>query len=277
MKDKGEHEMEKRVAGKLCAKMVVAGCLVVGAGNAFAGPPLVTDDAGIVDVGHLEVELNGSYAHDSEREDGVRVKSDLFDGEIKLTTGLLKNVGVSLALPYAFSARSYEDGGLTSSTEGVGDALFELKYVFFERNDLALTLKPTLYLPTGRRSMSEGHWQPGVTLIATKEFADGAYALHGNLGYEHHFYRTSDKAENRSDLWSASVAGEAELIPKLTGMLDFGVSRNSDTSTSTPLVYGLAGFRYEVNEYLDLDLGVKVGLTRPEDDVAALYGIVLKF
>lgn len=267
----------RELFNKACVMTAVAGCVALGAENSFAGPPLVTDDAGIVDAGHLEVELNGSYAHDSEREEGVRVKSDLFDGEIKLTTGLLKNMGVSLALPYTFSERGYEDGELASSTEGVGDALFELKYVFFEQNNLALTLKPTLYLPTGRRSMSEGHWQPGVTLIATKEFADGAYALHGNFGYEHHFYRTSDKAENRSDLWNASVAGEAELVPKLTGMLDFGVSRNSDTSTSTPLVYGLAGFRYEVNQYLDLDLGVKVGLTRPEDDVAALYGIVLKF
>jgi hypothetical protein len=257
--------------------MAVAGCVALGAEDSFAGPPLVTDDAGIVDVGHLEVELNGSYAHDSEREAGVRLKSDLFDGELKVITGVLKNVGVSLALPYTFSERVHEDGDLAGSTEGMGDSLFELKYVFFEQDDLALTLKPTLYIPTGRHSMSEGHWQPGVTLIATKEFADGTYALHGNLGYEHHFYRTEDKAGSRSDLWSASVAGEAEVAKKLTTMLDFGVARSGDNSTSTPAVYGLAGFRYEVNSYLDVDCGVKVGLTKPEDDVAALYGIVLKF
>jgi hypothetical protein len=258
----------------------VAGCVALGARDSFAGPPLVTDDAGTVDVGHLEVELNGSYTHDSEREAGVRVKSDLFDGEIKLTTGLLKDVGVSLVLPYTFSERGYEGGDLTGSTEGVGDMLFELKYLFFQRDDLALTLKPTVLIPTGRYSvgLSEGRWQPGVALIATQEFDDGKYALHGNLGYEHHTYRTGEaRAENRSDLWSASVAGEAEVAKNLTAMLDFGVARSSDTSTSTPAVYGLAGFRYEVNRYLDVDCGVKLGLTKPEDDVAALYGIVLKF
>lgn len=268
------------VFGKLCVTMVVAGCVTLGGQDSFAGPPLVTDDAGIVDVGHLEVELNGSYAHDSERDAGTRVKSEVFDGEIKLSTGVLKDVGVSLALPYSFSQRERVDGELTDATEGIGDMLFELKYVFFEEDSAALTLKPTVLIPTGRygAGLSEGRWQPGVALIATREFREGRYALHANLGYERHTYRTGEaRAENRSDLWSASLAGEAGVVDGLTAMLDFGVARSSDTSTSTPAVYALAGARYELNQHLDLDCGVKVGLTRPEDDVAALYGIVLKF
>lgn len=270
----------REVFKKVCVVSAVAGSVALGAEHSFAGPPLVTDDAGIVDMGHLEVELNGSYAHDSEPEEGARVKSDLFDGELKLTTGVLKNVGVSLALPYTFSERVHEDGDLAGSTEGLGDLLFELKYVFLEQDGLALTLKPTVLIPTGRYSagLSEGRWQPGVALIATQEFQDGTYALHANLGYERHTYRTGDaRAENRRDLWSASLAGEAGVMDGLTAMLDFGLARSSDTSTSTPAAYALAGARYELNNYVDLDCGVKVGLTRPEDDVAALYGIVLKF
>jgi len=262
-----------------CGALAVAGMLTT-AGPALAGPPLVTDDAGIVESGHLEVELNSSFAYDYERVAGERVRHTVTDGEMKLTTGILKNLGVSLATPYTFDERERVNGALTSAGNGFGDMLFELKYVFFEHDGLALTLKPTILIPTGRYSagFSEGRWQPGVALIATREFNDGKYALHANLGYEHHDYRTDTaKAENRGDLWSASVAGEAEVIPNLTAMLDFGVSRNSDTTTSTPLVYGLAGFRYEVNKYLDVDFGVKVGLSRPEDDVAALYGVVLKF
>lgn len=270
----------REVFKTVCVMSAMVGTVALGAESSFAGPPLVTDDAGIVDVGHLEVELNGSYAHDSEREAGTREQSDVFDGEVKLSTGVLKNVGVSLAMPYTFSERVHEDDDLAGSTEGVGDMLFELKYVFFERDGLALTLKPTVLIPTGRYSagLSEGRWQFGGTLIASKEFGDGNYALHANLGYEHHDYRTSDaRGENRSDLWSASVAGEAKVLNKLTAMLDFGLARASDTSTSTPAAYALAGARYELTEQIDLDCGVKVGLSKPEDDVAALYGIVLKF
>lgn len=272
--------MERNVLGKLCAMMAVAGSVALGGQNSFAGPPLLTDDAGIVDVGHLEVELNGSYAYDSDRLSGERVRGELFDGEVKLSTGVLKNVGVSLALPYTFSQRERIDGELTESSEGFGDMLFELKYVFFEQDGLALTLKPTVLIPTGRygAGLSEGRWQPGVALIASQEFMDGKYALHANLGYEHHDYRTSEaRAENRSDLWSASLAGEAKVLNKLTAMLDFGLARAGDTSTSTPAAYALTGARYELTEHIDLDCGVKVGLTKPEDDVAALYGIVLKF
>jgi len=269
----------KKMIRQGCGVLAAVGMLMA-AGQAIAGPPLVTDDAGIVDAGHLEVELNGSYAYDKERVAGDRVRHTLSDGEMKLTTGVLKNVGVSLAIPYTFSDRERVNGELTGSADGLGDMLFELKYVFFEQDGLALTLKPTVLIPTGKYSagFSEGRWQPGVALIATKEFNDGAYALHANLGYEHHDYRTEDaKAENRSDLWSASVAGEAKVTENLTAMLDFGVARSSDASTGTPAVYALAGARYEVNKHLDIDCGVKAGLTKPEDDVAALYGIVLKF
>lgn len=259
---------------------LAAAVLLMAAGPVLAGPPLVTDDTGLVDVGHLEVEINSSYAHDSERVNGARVRSETSDAEVKLSTGILKNLGVSLAMPYIFTARERTDGELTGATDGFGDMLLELKYVFFEQEGFSLMLKPTVQIPTGKYSagLSEGRWQPGVALVATREFADGKYALHSNVGYEHHFYRTEDaKAENRSDLWSVSVAGEAEVVTNLTAMLDFGVSRSVDASTSTPAVYGLVGFRYEVNTYLDVDCGVKVGLTKPEDDVAALYGVVLKF
>ncbi|NVN91996.1 MAG: transporter [Desulfuromonadales bacterium] len=267
----------KRSWGVLVMMGMVA---AVGVGQAFAGPPLATDDAGIVDVGHLEVELNSSYVHDRERVAGDNIRHSVTDGEVKLTTGLLKNADIFLTVPYTFSDRERVNGDLTGSSNGFGDMLLELKYVFFEKDGLALTLKPTMLIPTGKYSagLSEGRWQFGGALIASKEFEDGKYTLHANLGYEHHDYRTEEsRVENRGDLWSASLAGEAKVMKNLTAVLDFGVARSTDASTSTPAAYALVGARYELNEHLDLDCGVKIGLTEPEDDVAALYGIVLKF
>jgi hypothetical protein len=254
--------------------------VALGNGQAYAGPPLETDDAGIVDVGHLEVELHGSYVHDSERVAGEKVRHTVSNGEIKLSTAVLKNLGISLAVPYTFSDRERVNGSLTGSAEGFGDMLFELKYLFFEKDGLALTLKPTLLIPTGKYSagFSEGRWQPGIALIASKEYEDGKYALHANVGYEHHDYRTEDaRSKNRGDLWSASLAGEAMVMKNLTAVLDFGIARSADVSTSAPAAHALVGARYGLNEHLDLDCGVKFGLTKPEDDVAALYGMVLKF
>ena len=39
----------------------------------------------------------------------------------------------------------------------------------------------------------------------------------------------------------------------------------------------LTGARYEFDEHLDINAGIKLGLIEPEDDVSILYGLVLKF
>lgn len=247
---------------------------------AFAGPPLATDDAGTVDVGKVEIELNGSYAYDKEKAGGVTTKSSVTDGEVKLTTGLYKNLGISLAVPYTFSERVKEDGQLVGNTDGFGDMTVELKYAFAEWAGINFAIKPILILPTGKYSagLSEGRWQLGGALIASKEFEDGKYALHANLGYEYHDYRSDEaRATTRKNLWSGSIAGEAEVAKGLFAVADFGIATTSDKSTSDLSAYALTGARYEINDHLDVNAGIKFGLTKPEDDLALLYGVVLKF
>lgn len=250
------------------------------AGTALAGPPLITDDTGTVDVGNVEIELNGSSPYDKEITAGVTTKNNVLDAEMKVATGLYKNLGISLAIPYTVSARVMEDDQLIGTSEGFGDMTLEIKYAFAELAGVSFAVKPSIIMPTGKYSagLSEGRWQFGTTLIATKEFDDGKYALHANLGYEHHDYRTGKIREStRSDLWSGSLAGEAEVAKGLVVVADLGLATNTDnTSTELP-VYILTGARYGINEHLDVNAGVKFGLTKPEDDITALYGLVLKF
>lgn len=156
----------------------------------------------------------------------------------------------------------------------------ELKYAFAELAGISFAVKPSIIMPTGKYSagLSEGRWQFGTTLIATKELEDGKYALHANQGYEHHDYRTEEvKKSTRSDLWSGSIAGEAEVAKGLIVVVDLDLATNTDKASNEFPVYILAGARYEINDHLDINFGFKLGLTKPEDDLAALYGIVLKF
>ena len=247
-------------------------------GFALAGPPLVTDDAGTVETGKVEIELNGSYAFENEDNHGAKIDRDTADTEVKITTGIYKNLGISLIIPYTLNNRERVDGALTGTSEGFGDMRVELKYAFAELAGINLAIKPAVIMPTGKYSagLSEGRWQPGVTLIATKEFDEGTYALHTNLGYEHHDYRV-DADLQRSDLFSGSIAGEMKVLKGLTIVADFGLATNPDKASNELPVYALTGARYEINEHLDINAGIKLGLTKPEDDVAILYGLVLKF
>ncbi|MBT1072626.1 transporter [Pelotalea chapellei] len=259
---------------------ITLACLTMTAFPAFAGPPLATDDAGTVDVGKVEVELNGAYTADRERTHGITTKCNTSDAEMKVTTGFYKNLGISVAIPYTISDRIREDNRLVGKTDGFGDMTVEVKYAFLELAGTTFAIKPVIIIPTGKYSagLSEGRWQLGGTLIATKEFNEGKYALHANLGYEHHSYRTEAiRATTRGDFWSGSIAGEMEVAKGMFAVADFGLATTADKSISEPCAYALTGARYQLNDHLDVNAGIKFGLTRPEADVTALYGVVLKF
>jgi len=240
------------------------------------GPPLITDDAGTVDVGKMEIELNGAYTDDKEAQHGITAKTSSTDTEMKISTGLYQGAGISMAVPYTINAREKSDGVLVDNTAGFGDLAVEIKYAFAEVAGFNLSIKPGLTLPTGKTGLSDNHLQYTVALIASREFAGGTYVLHANLGYEYHSYVSADVA-GRRNLCSGSVAGEMRLVKGLTGVLDFGLATNPDEESNTPPAYALAGARYEINEHLDVNTGVKLGLNRPEDDLSILYGLVLKF
>lgn len=250
------------------------------AGSALAGPPLATDDTGTVEVGKLEIELNGTYSDDSETAFGVTTRCNRSDAELKVATGLYNNLGISVALPYNINERIREDDRLTGRSDGLGDMTIELKYTIAEMAGISFAIKPAVIIPTGKYSagLSEGRWQFGGTLIATREFEEGKYALHTNLGYQHHNYRTAElRQSTRSDIWSGSLAGEMEVAKRLFAVADFGLATTADRSTRQLSTCALIGARYEINDHLNLNAGVKFGLTRPEDDLTALYGIVLKY
>lgn len=249
-------------------------------GSALAGPPLITDDAGTVEVGRTEVELNGSYTYNKINDFGVTTKCSSADSEVKITTGLYRGLGISLAVPYTINGRVKEGDQMVSKTSGFGDMSIEMKYAFGKMADISFAVKPIVIIPTGSASegLSEGRWQFGATLIATKEFADGRYALHANTGYERHRYNNREvEASTRSDLWSGSIAGEAEMVKGLFFVADFGLATTATKSTSELSGCVMTGARYEVNDYLDIDAGIKVGLTESEDDFSILYGLVFKF
>jgi hypothetical protein len=58
---------------------------------------------------------------------------------------------------------------------------------------------------------------------------------------------------------------------------NLGVERNTDKSSGVPPAFILGGFIFPVNANLDLDIGVKGGLTRSENDYSLLAGMTMRF
>ena len=255
--------MGKILAGAALAVLTVFSMATVS--RAF--PPLITDDAGTVGKNGVEIELNYQYDHEKNgdiREDGHEI-------ETVFTYGVLDNLDLSLALPVLFTRTDEE--GFRDREEGIGDMSFDVKWRFYECNGFLMALKPGITIPTGDEDVGLGTGRVGASafFIATQEWEP--WAFHFNLGY----IRNENKVDERVDLYHVSLAAEWEAAKWVKVVADIGAEANTDRTSDTPAAYILGGLVFPVTEWLDLDVGVKGGLTRPEADYSLLAGMVFHF
>lgn len=267
--------MNKRI-NTILAFMALSSVL---ASTAYAGL-LVTDGAGSVEAKQVEVELNGSYAYDKDGDGSDATRTYSTDGDITVTAGIVKGLDIAIGLPYTFNTREKISEEPTEKSDGFNDVSVDLKYQFLEMEGLKLAIKPGVILPTGKESegLSDGKFGFTAALLATKEFAEGKYLLHANTGYERHNYEDADvKDTTRQDIFTFSIAAEAEVADGLVLALDMGLATSDDKESDIPPAYTLVGAKYEITEMLEGYAGVKFGITSPEDDVTALFGAVFTF
>ncbi len=93
------------------------------------------------------------------------------------------------------------------------------------------------------------------------------------LGY----IRNENKIDERSDLWQASLATTYEMVKDLKLCADIGAITNKDKTSEVERSYLLVGLMYSVKDNVDISLGVKFGLNKPEKDWALLPGVTYRF
>ena len=59
--------------------------------------------------------------------------------------------------------------------------------------------------------------------------------------------------------------------------MDIGASTNPDKASSEVPAYALGGVIYSLNKNIDLSLGLKFGITKPEPDFSGIAGVTIKF
>lgn len=233
----------------------------------YAAHPLITDDTGTQGKRNFQLELNSEFAHEDEDD----ATEDAFEFASVLSYGLTDSVDVVLGIPYQF-IRLKKDGQ-KNTDNGLSDISLELKWRFYEKDGLSFALKPGVTLPTGDddKGLGAGKATYSTFFITTKEIAP--WAFHLNLGY----IRNENKADERKNLWHASIASEYGLTEKLTLVGNIGSERNADRNVNTNPAFVLGGLIYSISENLDIDFGVKGGLNKPEADYSVLAGLAWRF
>ena len=242
------------------------------ASPSWAAHPLITDDTGTQGKGKFQLELNGQCDWDDEDVSGVSVEYEGGEAAVTLSYGIVENVDLVFGLPYVWG-REKENGSVVYKENGIGDASFEVKWRLLENDGFSLALKPAISFPTGDEDKGLGTGNIGgqVFLIASQEV--GPFAFHANLGY----VRNENDADERKDIWHASLAGTWEVVKDLQLVANIGIERNPDSDADDDPVFLIGGIIYSINENFDVDCGVKVGLTDAEADISVLAGVALRF
>lgn len=242
-------------------------------GVAFAGHPLVTDDAGTAGKGRGHVEIGVSYVHDRDKADELTTfKTEGGESAIGITVGFLDTLDAVVSAPYVWFAIDENDHRVARA-DGLSDINFDLKWRFFEKKGWALALKPGIRLPSGDEDKGLGKGRAGYRMffIATKELDPAAFHL--NLGY----LRNENNAGERRDIWHASLAAEYEVVKNLKLLANIGAERNPASDSDNHPAFALGGIAYSLSERITFDAGVKFGLTSPEIDMTYLTGLTVKF
>jgi len=254
-----------------------AAAVLLAPAPALAAHPLLTDDAGTLGQGVHQLELSSELARDRSASGGAAVREDAGEGAVTVGIGVVDRLDVSVGVVTTWS-RVATEGGRVEMVQGLGDTGVELKWRALEAGSFALAVKPGVTLPTGDASRGLGTGRPCLALTLVASQAVGMAALHANAAYLHDAYaRAADRAAARADRWRLSAAATAEVARGLQLVGDVGAETNPDRASSTWPAYALGGVVYGAHPDLDLDLGVKVGLTEPEPDLAGRFGVTWRF
>lgn len=238
----------------------------------YAKDILITNDTGTQGKGKFLIEVNSEFAFDKETVDGVSTKQTGVELESIFSYGIREDVDLIFAFPYIW--HKVEEGRtVTQKENGISDVSAELKWRFYEKDNLSFALKPGISLPVGdeEKGLGAGKATYNVFLITTKEVKPATFHL--NLAY----FRNENKVEERKDIWQISLASEVEIAKNLTGIANIGMERNPDKTSNTHPAFILGGLNYSVTESFDINVGVKGGLNKPETDTTILAGIAMRF
>ena len=227
-------------------------------GEAIAGHPFGTEDAGTQGKGNVEVEFN---LERRDGNDGTRTTS-LGNG---ITMGIAPRI--DLAVGYAYDFTKAGDG---TKSRGMGPVEATLKTAVVEGKGRVPTLgvKAGFSLPT-----VEGEQ---VALIATAiaEWSFEPVTVFANVGTDIGT-RLAGNAERTTSI-RASVAGIREI--RKEWFLLSELLWEKPTSPSAPFsAEGLIGVKKEVTETFSIDAGVRWGLTDDSPHVTYLLGFTFGF
>jgi hypothetical protein len=233
--------------------------------------PDTTESPFTVDAGHFQIELSFvDFVYDDT--DGVRTRSASV-APLLLRAGLTDRMEASLGLsPYTW-VRTEDDSGKTTD-DGFGDVVLRLKVNLWgnEEGRTAFGVMPYVKFPTASDGLGNDHVEGGLILPFAmdlgNEFSLGAMAA---------FDVVRDSADDGYVVdFVHSVTVGRPLFGDVGGYVEYAGMYNFNADEDYRAYFD-AGLTWGVTEDIQLDAGVRIGLTDAADDFGVFAGISLRY
>lgn len=231
-------------------------------GLAYAGRPLATDDAGVVDKGHFEMEAGLEYANQTDKEVGL---------SLVIKRGMLDNLDLGIEIPYTFI--DFAEG---ATSDGFGDINLSAKLNLLKEQDNLPAMAVSFQLKTDSgnddKSLGTGKREYAVNYIASKSIAESS--LHVNLGYT---LKDDLPEQNLRDVITYGLAVEYPLADRLNLVGEIsGENERRGNFDDNPLS-GLIGLNYSLSEAMVCDLGCGFEISEASPDFKVTAGLTFSF
>jgi len=248
----------KRSRAAIAFAVLFCSVLIGARGNALAGHPFGTEDAGTQGKGNVEVEFNLERQH---RNDGTKTTS-LGNG---ITMGIAPKI--DLAVGYSYDFTKADDG---TKSRGMGPVEATLKTTVIEGKDRF----PTLGVKAGFSLPTSGGEQTALLATAIAQWSFEPLTVFANVGADIGT-RLAGNAERTTSIRS-SVAGSWEIRKEWSLLSELLWEKQTSPSAPSTAEW-LIGAKKEISETLSVDAGVRWGLTDDSPHVTYLLGFTLGF
>ena len=238
--------------------------------------PTKSDSATTVDAGHFQYEgdiVNWTY----DRYNTAKVTtSDFLVGDPTFKVGLTQNTDFELALaPLDFNQSHDRVTGAKNTAAGFGDLYSRVKFNLFgnDSGDYALAIVPYVKAPTAAHNVGNGHWEGGGYMPFTVALPDDwSFTAMTELD----ILENAALNGTHTNYQNLVNVGHPLFNDKVTGYVELWSDVNNDQNTPTQYTFDLAA-SWLVQDSLQLDTGMNIGLNKAANDFQPYLGISQRF
>jgi hypothetical protein len=239
--------------------------------------PDQTESPYTVDAGHFQVEADFvKYTYDTNKQNGNNTRTrNLNIAPINLKAGLTNSTDIQFILDdYMKQTESDKATQTSEKNDGFGDITIRLKQNLWgnDSGKTAFALMPYIKTPTNTNDLGNDDVEWGLIAPLAIDLGD-IYSL--GLMTQLDYIKDADDSGYHPSFVNTATLGVA-WTEALGSYYEIFTEKGTDTGDRWKVAFD-TGVTYALNDNVQLDTGVNIGVTEAADDLQPFVGITYRY